>query len=125
MPPSKSAFDDARSPAIANAGNTGSVERDRELNATIKQQNRAVDGLEARQQHDRHANGRYDHPRMARAMNAHHVHQHQRLAEQNDRELETIEARHAREQQSSGEQQRRHEAERRELEQRQRREAGR
>jgi hypothetical protein len=123
MPTPKSAFDDTRSPSVANAVGTGSVERDRDLNAATRRQDRAVTDLEAQHQRERHAGGRYDHPRTVGAVTRHHVHEHQHLAEKHESQLNTIEAWHARQQRSSQEMQRRHEAERRELEERQRREA--
>ena len=114
----KSAFDDARSPLIANAAGSGNAARDRDMNAAMKRQDRGVNELEAEHQQQRHAGSRYNHPRTAEALSRHQVHQHQRLAEQNDREINTIEAAHAREQQSRQDEQRKFEADLRALEQR-------
>ena len=116
MPISKSALDDARNPLIANAPSARNVALERDVTAAKRQQDRAVNELEARQRHDRHAGGRYTHERTTQAIDRHHVHEHQRLAERNDRALDAIEGGYAREQQISEARQRRYEVARREFE---------
>lgn len=117
----KSAFDDTRGPL--NSAETGNADSDPELRAVLQRHQGATGELDMRQQQVRHTNSRYDHPRTQSALHAHQVHEQQTLMDQHDQELASIKAQQSRERQWSDELKRRHERERRELEQRQRHEA--